>query len=79
MPLEKLTYQVRDTWSHLEEKDADVIDEVLRQSEFSYLSVDRTCLRDSLEAWVHVDIYLAPEELQGFSGRKAVLIWPNSD
>jgi hypothetical protein len=74
-----LAQHFRGAWNHIEKKDADFVDRILRRNRHPYLSVDRSYLEDSFEAWIHVKLGEAPDELSGFSGRKAVLIWPNSD
>ncbi|MCY1053578.1 DUF6210 family protein [Nannocystis sp. SCPEA4] len=71
---------------------ADQIDALLRRGRAPFVSVDRERLHDSFEAWVFVRIGAIPWELRydewpreytgelfGFTGRRAVLTWPNSD
>jgi hypothetical protein len=74
---------------------ADTIDTVLgSRSAISFLKVDRAHLEESWEAWVHVLIDIPPEvasdavgasfdnyagPIYGFSPKRGVLTWPNSD
>jgi hypothetical protein len=49
--------------NEIDNEDADVIDEILKQSFFtSFIKVDRSQLRSSCEAWVYVNIATQPEE-----------------
>jgi hypothetical protein len=68
--------------------DADVIDDVLRSNRsFAGISVDRTFLSESHEAWVHVTLEADDTGcslvalLEGFDPfpRHAILTWSNSD
>lgn len=69
---------------------ADFIDNLLGQSpsirylteDLSFISVDRTLLHESHEAWVFVNIFQPTTEatiINGFGNTKGVLTWPNSD
>jgi hypothetical protein len=75
----------------LKPEDADFIDSVLEKyTETNFLSVDRSMLDKSMEAWIYVNI---DEEkiknatgrdswrigFKGFSSEKGVLTWENSD
>jgi hypothetical protein len=76
---------------HLTQADADFIDEVLaKQIETSFLSVDRSMLDESMEAWIHVIIDEGKEKenaeydiwnasIKGFTSPKGILTWENSD
>ena len=69
-------------WHHIEEIDAQVIDKLLRSDEFEFITVDKTKLEESFEAWIYVDIEEVSETfplLNGFGKTKGVLIWQNSD
>jgi hypothetical protein len=69
----------------IDEETADLIDSVLQKSSYTKrITVDRSRLADSHEAWVYV--LLSPsdedvdfEEIHGFPGNQAVLTWDNSD
>jgi hypothetical protein len=80
-----LSEHFKGSWEALNEFEADMVDSVLRKSsvDLSWISVDRSRLKDSFEAWVYVN--LSPrktgmrERLQGFDDSRGVLTWPNSD
>jgi hypothetical protein len=67
----------------IDTEDADVIDGILRAAyPTDLLTVDRSRLSESCEAWVYVDIAPQPHDgypLYGFGKRKGVLTWYNSD
>jgi HEAT repeat protein len=67
----------------IDTEDADVIDGVLKSAyPTDLLTVDRSRLSESCEAWVYVDIAPQPHDgypLYGFGERKGVLTWYNSD
>jgi len=73
----------------LDEEDADAIDAILADVRAgSWIKVDRSRLKDSMEAWVHVKIMDESGDspwLTGLCGgfdpypRAGVLIWMNSD
>ena len=67
--------------AHLRPEDADAIDALLGKSRLtSFVSVDRSRLHDSTEAWVYVHLEGGEEgPLTGFEGSSGVLTWPNSD
>jgi hypothetical protein len=80
-----------DMMEGLKPEDADFIDSVLaKYTETNFLSVDRSMLDKSMEAWIYVNI---DEEkirnatgrdswrigFKGFSSEKGVLTWENSD
>ena len=68
-------------YSRLDTTCADEIDELLQSTGFTKgISVDRTRLRESEEAWVYVK--LKPMEYanyEGFGECDGVLVWANSD
>lgn len=57
------------------------IDRILADNLYtSFVSVDRTRLDESCEAWVYVDIREAEfSTMRGFGACKGILTWPNSD
>lgn len=71
----------------LDNEDADFIDRLLQQINLDlYVSVDRECLRDSMEAWVWIVLELPPKVSTSHTVQRfvephmtGVLIWPNSD
>jgi hypothetical protein len=74
--------------SGLDAEDADFIDAILRSNALSdSISVDRTRLRESHEAWVHVLVHREEEnqhDLKIFCGlgpypRPGILTWTNTD
>ena len=74
-----LTQHFRGVWTPITESDAHFVDKVLRRHGYEYLTVDRSNLANSYEAWVHVLLENVPQELRGFERSGAVLTWPNSD
>ena len=60
---------------------ADDIDDIFSSSpDTRYAKVDRTRLRDSMEAWVYVVVYDAGDHLiSGFGRCKGIITWRNSD
>ena len=69
----------------IDEETAGYVDQVLSLSpETSYLTVDRTRLAESEEAWIYVDVH-EPAELSahapihGFGECKGIFVWSNSD
>ena len=70
-----------ENYMYLKDEEADAIDAILASyPDTACARVDRTRLRDSMEAWVYVDIEEPHDSLfQGFGRCKAVLTWPNSD
>jgi hypothetical protein len=63
-------------------EDADFLDNAFSRSYGAkHLSVDRTKLRQSMEAWVHVTIdnSINNEVYTGFTVTEGILTWPNSD
>ncbi len=70
--------------SGLDEADADRIDEILRSRPSPCpVTVDRSLLKTSMEAWVHVRLQQQTEFVPLFQGFEpdapAVLTWSNSD
>jgi hypothetical protein len=76
----------------ISEEVADFLDSVFRKNRAAeFLSVDRARLHESWEAWVYVKIADVPEysddwcsqsyfgPIFGFSSRRGVVTWPNSD
>lgn len=62
--------------------DADVIDAILARARGTWSRVDRSKLRQSHEAWIHVLLTGDDQGLLEGLGpypRPAVLTWPNSD
>lgn len=69
-------------WHHIKEKDAEVVDKLLRSDGFGFLKVDRTNLENSFEAWIYVEIDESSEQfplLNGFGKTRGILTWANSD
>jgi hypothetical protein len=74
----------------LKKKDADYLD-LLFKRKLKYVKVDRTRLKDSMEAWIYVvfehGLPKQPKKLSlrnniyfsGFDSKKGVLTWDNSD
>jgi hypothetical protein len=79
-----LQQRFRGEWRHINEEDALAIDNIFRRSGLNYVSVDRTRLQDSFEAWVYV-LVEEPKEVpftclfEGLGKRSGVLVWQNSD
>ena len=77
----------------IDTEDADAIDHIMSLSESTQgITVDRTRLGDSCEAWIYVDIVSESSDFPakfndnipalpaaGFGRCKGVLTWPNSD
>ena len=69
----------------LTEHDADMLDQFLRSYSLSdVLRIDRSRLRESCEAWIHVEVTAEERKIPTFSGfgaypRTGVLTWPNTD
>jgi len=74
-----LRQRFKGPWNHIDEADAEFIDGVLHKDGHKNLSVDRTKLDDSYEAWVHLAVAAGAEDMSGFGDCEAVLVWPNSD
>ena len=63
----------------IDEETAAFVDRTLARLRLDgFIKVDRSRLKESVEAWVYVDV---PEDpyLDGLTPCKAVLTWPNSD
>ena len=83
--LNTLEQHFKGSWDTLNEFEANLVETVLHRSSrnLSWISVDRSRLKDSFEAWVYV--ILDPkktkmdENLVGFDDSYGVLTWPNSD
>lgn len=72
----------RGDWNHLQAKDADVVDKLLRSEDFGHLKVDRSKLKESFEAWIYVevgDLTRTFPLISGFGKTKGILTWANSD
>jgi Family of unknown function (DUF6210) len=68
----------------IDEETAKYVDHVLSLGpETDCLTVDRTRLADSMEAWIYVDVHEPAEDpvarFYGFGECKGVFIWGNSD
>jgi hypothetical protein len=77
-----LTQHFRGDWNHINERDADFIDRLLRSDGFEFIKVDRSRLKDSFEAWIYVNVENSDEEfpaIKGFGESKGILTWQNSD
>ena len=71
-------------WDTLEPADADALDRILADAQCGFITVDRTRLHESYEAWVHVTVsVLDPDRrhelFDGLAADRAVLTWENSD
>ena len=83
--LKSLEEHFKGSWDSLNEFEANLVDTVLQKSgqDLSWISVDRSRLKDSFEAWVYVKLNPkkthAHESLTGFDGSLGILTWPNSD
>jgi hypothetical protein len=73
-----LTQRFKGPWNHIEDADAEFVDHVLHSNGHSNLSVDRSKLVESYEAWVHL-LVKKDARLFGFDDCEAVLTWCNSD
>jgi hypothetical protein len=73
------------SWHSLNEPEANLVDTVLQRSRLGldWISVDRSRLKDSFEAWVYVKLNPKKgrmlEVLTGFDDSLGILVWPNSD
>ena len=76
-----ITQHFRGGWQPLVDRDADILDGILRRHDLGFISVDRAHLNESYEAWVHVII--DPSRAKGLIERShwraGVLTWQNSD
>jgi hypothetical protein len=76
-----LQQHFRGDWHPLIQRDAEIVDGILRRSDLSFITTDATKLSESREAWVWVTIRenanspLGP----GFGSCNGVLTWQNSD
>jgi hypothetical protein len=83
--LNTLEQHFRGSWDALNEFEANLVDTVLHRSsrDLSWISVDRSRLKDSFEAWVYVKLNPKKthmhESLIGFDDSLGILTWPNSD
>jgi hypothetical protein len=74
----------RGDWHPLTKRDADILDGILHRNGLAFLTVERTKLSESREAWVWVAIHddidseFGPR-IQGFGSQQGVLTWQNSD
>lgn len=69
-------------WHYFKDKDAEIIDRLLRGDGFGFIKVDRTKLENSFEAWVYVEIDELSEKfslIKSFGKAKGILTWANSD
>lgn len=71
-------------WHAMDEKDAEILDGVLRRHDLGFIRTDRSRLNDSRESWVFVtvDEDRAPKllpRIEGFGRCSGVFTWPNSD
>lgn len=74
----------RGAWTSLDEEQAGRLDRALRKHGFTSISVDRTLLSESKEAWVHVvlsevEIESVPLKIDPGQAALGILVWPNSD
>jgi len=64
----------------IDDNTAEFVDSVLARTEAtSWIKVDRTCMAQSNEAWIYVQVQERKEPMQNFSAGRAVLVWQNSD
>jgi hypothetical protein len=83
--LNTLEQHFKGSWAALNEFEANLVDTVMQRSsrDLNWISVDRSRLKDSFEAWVYVK--LNPKKtkvhdiVSGFDDSFGVLTWPNSD
>jgi hypothetical protein len=71
-------------YAGIDEETADFVDGLLAASPLTRgIIVDRTRLKESMEAWVHVTITSDSQNddraFRGFDGGSGVLTWDNSD
>jgi hypothetical protein len=77
---ERLTKVFGIASSYTTEDQAEEIDDLLSFYPITNnISIDRTRLKDSYEAWVYVNIQGDSGNLEGFGNCKGILTWPNSD
>jgi hypothetical protein len=71
----------RGNWHPLDEAQADALDALLGRFGVQSVRVDRSMLKESKEAWVHIvltgNVEAVP--LDASTPLKGVFIWPNSD
>jgi hypothetical protein len=80
---EKLAMEFRGSFGQILPGEADFLDDFFR-ARYGNIKVDRSRLEHSREAWVYV---VAPSDakepifknVEGWKGRHAIFIWPNSD
>lgn len=83
--LNALEQHFKGSWNSLNESEADLIESILRKSRcgLNWISVNRTRLKESFEAWVYVNLNPKTdrmfEYLTGFDNSQAILTWQNSD
>lgn len=73
---------VFDNGGHFDERMADQVDSVLASAGHTTgVTVDRTRLSDSMEAWIHVRLAskVGDGTIEGLASTTGVLTWPNSD
>ncbi|WP_019636436.1 DUF6210 family protein [Paenibacillus fonticola] len=76
--LTKYTYNK----TKLSHEDADLVDELLRLNRTGFLSMDRSKLETSMEAWLNVTIdysKVCNGCFSGFTETEGVITWNNSD
>ncbi len=76
--------QLLENWMYLTNELANKVDILLaKYPETKCVSIDRTKLKKSMEAWVYVDIKENEHDtfrlFKGFGKTKGILTWPNSD
>lgn len=82
--LHSLRQHFRGDWHAMDDKDAEILDGLLRRHDLGFIRTDRSRLNDSREAWVFVTVdedrtpKLLPR-IEGFGSRPGVFTWPNSD
>jgi hypothetical protein len=83
--LNTLRQHFNGSWEALNDYEADLVDTVLRRSSrnLNWISVDRSRLKDSFEAWVYVKLNPKKTKMddlvKGFDDSFGILVWPNSD
>jgi hypothetical protein len=80
---EKLAVQFRGSPAPILPEEADFLDDFFR-ARYGKIKVDRSRLEHSREAWVYVVARAGAKEpifeyVEGWKGRHAIFIWPNSD
>ena len=76
-----VAHNMTNKWT-LSVEDADFLDAIFADSDSAkHLSVDRTRLKQSAEAWVYVkiDLNVENESYTGFNAESGILTWDNSD